>query len=65
MFWENKVHDLGRQVRNAENRVLAAKTTLAIGRVPRNYTEIILYYHGVGPKIALVTIHSSYGDVVN
>jgi hypothetical protein len=64
MFWETQLHDLGRQVSNAENWVLAAKTTIAFGRVPRNYTQMMMHYHGVGPKIALVTIHSSYGDVV-
>jgi endonuclease III len=64
-FWENELHDLGRQVSNAENWVLAAKTTQLLGRVPRNYTQMMLHYQGVGPKIALVTIHSSYGDVVS
>ena len=65
MFWETKLHDLGRQKRNANNWVFAAKTTISLGRVPRNYTEIMLHYQGVGPKIALVTIHCSYGDVVS
>jgi endonuclease III len=64
-FWEHQLHDLGRQVSNAENWVLAAQTTQTLGRVPRNYTDMMLNYHGVGPKIALVTIHSSYGDVVS
>jgi hypothetical protein len=65
MFWETKLHDLGRQKSNANNWVLAAKTTISLGRVPRNYTEIMLHYQGVGPKIALVTIQCSYGDVVS
>jgi endonuclease III len=64
-FMENTLRELGMQVTNAKNVMLAAKTTLRLGRVPRNYTDIVLNYTGVGPKIALVTVHSSYGDVVS
>ena len=64
-FWEHELRDLGRQHGNSKNWVLAATTTLALGRVPRNYTELMLNYRGVGPKIALVTMHTCYGDVVS
>jgi endonuclease III len=64
-FWENALHDLGRQISNARNVVLAAATTIELGRVPRNYTTIVLNYKGMGPKMALVTVQSSYNDVVS
>jgi endonuclease III len=65
LFWEKALHDLGRQISNAKNVVLAAATTIALGRVPRNYTTMVLNYKGVGPKMALVTVQSSYNDIVS
>jgi hypothetical protein len=65
LFWETLLRDLGRQVSNANNVILAAATTLRLKRVPRNYTKLVLNYKGVGPKMALVTVHSSYNDVVS
>ena len=64
-YWEKRLQKLGRHVSNAENWIQAARTTIRLGRVPRNYTEIMYHYQGVGPKIALVTIQSSYGIVVS
>jgi endonuclease III len=65
LFWETLLRDLGRQVSNAKNVILAAATTLRLKHVPRNYTNMVLNYKGVGPKMALVTVHSSYNDVVS
>lgn len=64
-FWENALHDLDQQVSNAKNVVLATTTTIILGRAPRNYTTIVLNYKGVGPKMALITVQSSYNDVVS
>jgi hypothetical protein len=65
LFWERTLHNLGRQVNNAKNIILAAATTVSLGCVPRDYTSIVLNYKGCGPKMALVTIHTSYNDVVS
>jgi hypothetical protein len=64
IFCETTLHYLGRQVSNAKNVILSAATTMSLGRVPRDYTQIVLNYKGCGPKMALVTIHTSYNDVV-
>jgi endonuclease III len=63
-YWENTLRGLGRQNMNARNIILAAQTTLSLKRIPRNYTKLVMNYKGVGPKIALVTMHSAYGKVV-
>jgi hypothetical protein len=65
LFWETIFYNLGHQVSNAKNVILAAMTTLGLGQVPRNYTKIVLNYKGDGPKMALVTVYSSYNDVVS
>jgi hypothetical protein len=65
LYWETMLHNLGRQVNNAKNVILAAATTVSLGPVPRDYTSIVLNYKGCGPKIALVTIHTSYNDAVS
>jgi hypothetical protein len=65
LFWETLLGDLGRQVSNTKNDILTTATTLHLGRLPWNYTKMVLNYKGVGPKMALVTVHSSYNDVVS
>jgi hypothetical protein len=65
LFWETILCDLGLEVLNTKNVILAVMTTLGLGQVPRNYTKIVVNYKGVGPKMALVTVHSSYDDVVS
>jgi endonuclease III len=64
-FWEKRLQPLGRHVSNAKCIIAAAKATLALGRVPRNYQAIVQHYKGVGPKMALVTVHTAYNDVVS
>ena len=63
-FWEETLHDLGHQYVNACTLIEAANTTVFLGRVPQNYTQIVLNYQGIGPKMALVTVDASYGDIV-
>jgi endonuclease III len=65
LFWEKRLQPLGRNLSNSKCIVAAAETTLALGRVPRNYMAIVQKYKGVGPKMALVTVHSAYNDVVS
>jgi hypothetical protein len=65
MFWENTLKVLGRYKCNSKNLVAAATTTIALGRVPRNYTKLVTHYKGIGPKMALVVVHSAYNDVVS
>jgi hypothetical protein len=59
------LHDLGRQVNTAKNVIFAVATTVSLGRVPRDYTSIVLNFKGCGPKMAFGTIHTSYNDLVS
>jgi hypothetical protein len=65
LFWEKRLLTLGRNVSNSKYIIAAAETTLALGRVPRNYRAIVQNYKGVGPKMALVSVHTAYNDVVS
>jgi endonuclease III len=64
-FWVERLKCLGCQNNNAKNLILAARSTISLERVPRSYAKIVEHYKGAGPKVALVTVHSSYNDVVS